>query len=233
MLGKVAALAAAASQSGAQPLPSPPAACPANSVLAASGQLPRVAGAFSAAAVGDAAATAAAALTASALAGQSSLSAPSAASPELRRMRRDSGRFKHPGAAAAIVAAAATGRHGATAPMHLAVSSRRHDNGGWCGQGFGSDPRAVAEPMTPGRDDGGARSPLRGAAAGHLPDPPLSPVGARDFTAAELRAYEATNQLLRELHFERLGRLSIRDDDDGGSPLPAPHQHLQQQRRRR
>ena len=45
---------------------------------------------------------------------------------------------------------------------------------------------------------------------------------------------QATNQLLRELHFERLGRLSIRDDDEGLlAPGAEQPQHHQPHRRRR
>ncbi len=44
---------------------------------------------------------------------------------------------------------------------------------------------------------------------------------------------QATNQLLRELHFERLGRLSIRDDDEGSLAPGAEQPQNQQPHRRR
>lgn len=71
----------------------------------------------------------------------------------------------------------------------------------------------IAEPSTPDRDCCEGRSPVRTEGirgAGH------------GFTEAELRAYERTNLLLRELHFERLGRLSIQDDDENIAPDQGP-----------
>lgn len=86
--------------------------------------------------------------------------------------------------------------------MHPA---RRNSSGEATAMAF----RDIAEPSTPSRDNSEARSPVKeGGAAG----------AGRGFSAAELRAYERTNLLLRELHFERLGRLSIRDDDESSPP---------------
>ena len=234
MLGKAAALAAAAAQPAAQQLSSPPAASSAaHGFLKASSQILGATNGFSAAAAADAAATAA---TASAVAvhnGPSGPPANAAQTSEPRRTRRDSGRFRAPGQALAAAGAAEGGRHGAIAPMQLVVDPGRQSGGGdGGGHGIGLDPRAVAEPMTPGRGGIEPRSPLRNAAPGERPDRPVSPLRAGGFTAAELRAYEATNQLLRELHFERLGRLSIRDDDEG-SPSPTLQEPHHQHRRRR
>ena len=118
--------------------------------------------------------------------------------------------------------------------MDLVVSAPQTGGRSGGGHALSVDPRGVSEPVTPGRGSGEARSPLRGG--GPAPDQlVLSPGSSRGFTAAELRAYEATNQLLRELHFERLGRLSIRDDDEGslapGAEQPQPH-HQPHRRRR-
>lgn len=73
----------------------------------------------------------------------------------------------------------------------------------------------IAEPSTPDRDGCEGRSPVRTEGIRG---------GGHGFTEAELRAYERTNLLLRELHFERLGRLSIQDDDENIQPDQGPGQ---------
>ena len=229
MLGKAAAAASLSTALSASA--SPPAA------VVSDGPINAPAASHSAAGPSQAAAPspdAAGALSAAAQAPSKSISVDSgsARSPEPRRTRRDNAPRVQP----EPTAAAAEHHPGTAARMDLIVTPRRADAAGGQGRGFSLYPRGVSEPTTPGRESGEARSPLRGSGGGQSPDhQSFSPGGSRaGFTAAELRAYEATNQLLRELHFERLGRLSIRDDDEASvahTPQQQPHHHPHRRRR--
>ena len=223
MLGKAAAIAAAASLST---VPS--------AAEASAGPMDSPARAESAADPSQTAALWQAAARTSAAAAPAAGSLSSAAlepveSLEPQQLRRDGAGIRPDMAPAAAV----WGGHVAPVPADLAVIRRHPDAASGCGQPASIVPRGVSEPTTPGRDSGEARSPLRGGC--QTPDQQrLSPGGSRGFTAAELRAYEATNQLLRELHFERLGRLSIRDDDEGSlAHEPEQQPHHQSHRKRR